>query len=141
VRILQSRETAMIRRHVLAFAFTAAAALAAAGSALAQHVPFSRPAFEAAQAAGRPILVDVYAPWCPTCRAQEPILTSLQAQPANAELVVFRVDFDSQKDVVRSFRATTQSTLIAFRGARETGRSAGDTDAASIARLVATTRQ
>ncbi len=131
----------MIRRHVLAFAFTAAAALAAAGSALAQHVRFSRPAFEAAQAAGRPILVDVYAPWCPTCRAQEPILTSLQAQPANAELVVFRVDFDSQKDVVRSFRATTQSTLIAFRGARETGRSAGDTDAASIARLVATTRQ
>ena len=129
----------MIRRHIIAFALAAAAALAS--PAMAEPVPFSRPAFEAAQAAGHPILVDVHAPWCPTCRAQEPIIHSLQAQPANADLVVFRVDFDNQKDVVRSFRATTQSTLIAFRGSRETGRSAGDTNAASIARLVATTRQ
>jgi thiol-disulfide isomerase/thioredoxin len=131
----------MIRRHLLALALTAAAAFAAAGSAMAEHVPFSRPAFEAAQAAGRPILVDVYAPWCPVCRAQEPILESLQAQPANAELVVFRVDFDNQKDVVRSFRAQRQSTLIAYNGAQETGRSVGDTNAASLARLVASTRQ
>jgi len=130
----------MIRRHVLAFAFAVTTAFAAAGAAMAEHVPFSRPAFEAAQAAGKPILVDVYAPWCPVCRAQSPILETLQAQPDNADLVVFRVDFDGQKDVVRSFRATSQSTLIAFRGTRETGRSAGDTNAASIARLVATTR-
>jgi hypothetical protein len=33
----------------------------------------------------------------------------------------------------------TQSTLIAFRGTKETGRLAGETSAAKIAALVATT--
>ena len=46
------------------------------------------------------------------------------------------MDFDSQKDVVRQFKATTQSTLIVFKGATETGRSVGDTDAKSIAALL-----
>jgi hypothetical protein len=38
------------------------------------------------------------------CRARGPISKTLQAQPDNANLVVFRVDFDEQKDVVRSFQ-------------------------------------
>lgn len=131
----------MIRRHLLAFALAAAGTLATAGSALAEHRPFTRPAFEAAQAAGSPILIDIYAPWCPVCRAQEPILESLTAQPANDDLIVFRVDFDHQKDVVRSFRATSQSTLIAYRGSRETARSVGDTTPAGLARVVASTQR
>ena len=130
----------MLRRTLLALAVAAGTLVTSAGAAMAEHVPFTRAAFEAAQAAGKPILVDIYAPWCPVCRAQEPILESLQAQPANAELVVFRVDFDNQRDVVRSFRAQRQSTLIAYRGATETGRSVGDTNAASLARLLASTR-
>lgn len=130
----------MLRRHLLGFALTATAVLGSAFAASAEPVPFSRSAFEAAQAAGRPILVDIYAPWCPVCRAQEPILEGLAAQPANDDLTVFRVDFDNQKDVVRSFRATTQSTLIAYRGTQETGRSAGDTTPAGLARLVASTQ-
>ncbi len=130
----------MLRRTLLALAVAAGTLFVSAGTVMAQHVPFSRAAFDAAQAAGKPILIDIYAPWCPVCRAQEPILESLQAQPANADLVVFRVDFDNQRDVVRSFRAQRQSTLIAYNGQTETGRSVGDTNAASIARLVASTR-
>jgi thiol-disulfide isomerase/thioredoxin len=131
----------MLRRTLVALTLAAGAVMATAGSAAAEHVPFSRAAFEAAQAAGRPILVDVYAPWCPVCRAQEPILETLSGRPANAQLIVFRVDFDNDKDTVRSFRATRQSTLIAYRGATETGRSIGDTDAAGLARLVASTHR
>ncbi|WP_029416332.1 thioredoxin family protein [Brevundimonas bacteroides] len=130
----------MLRRTLLALAVAAGTMIASASAAMAQHVSFTRAAFESAQAAGKPILVDIYAPWCPVCRAQEPILETLQAQPANAELIVFRVDFDSQRDVVRSFHAQRQSTLIAYNGTTETGRSVGDTNAASIARLVASTR-
>jgi len=51
-------------------------------------------------------------------------------------LVYFVVDFDSQKDAVKSFGARMQSTLIAFKGEHETGRSVGDTDRASIAALL-----
>jgi len=58
------------------------------------------------------------------------------ADPKFKNLVYFVVDFDSQKDAVKSFGAGMQSTLIAFKGERETGRSVGDTDRASIAALL-----
>jgi thioredoxin-like negative regulator of GroEL len=129
----------MLRRTLLALAVAAGTLVASAGAALAQHVPFTTAAFEAAQAAGRPILVDVYAPWCPTCRAQEPVIERLTAQPAYSDLVVFRVDFDGQKDALRRFGAQRQSTLIAFRGREETGRNVGVTAYFEIERLLQTT--
>ena len=62
------------------------------------------------------------------------------AAPENADLVVFDIDFDSQKDVLRQFNVRQQSTLIAFHGAEERSRAVGITDPAAIAALVATTR-
>ncbi len=54
---------------IVAFAFLClGAGLAAAGTS------FTPAAFEAAEKAGKPILIDVTAPWCPTCRAQAPVL-------------------------------------------------------------------
>ena len=48
----------------------------------------------------------------------------------------FIVDFDAQKDAVKYFGVRTQSTLIAFKGLTETGRSVGDTERSSIAALL-----
>lgn len=104
--------------------------LAAAGEIKA----YTEADFKAAQAAGAPILVDITASWCPTCKAQKPIIQSLAAETEG--LTVFEVDFDAQKDVVRGFKAQMQSTLIAFKGEAETGRSVGDTNADSIKALV-----
>jgi thioredoxin 1 len=116
-----------------------AAALAAAGlssSASADTtVPFSAEAFKAAQAAGSPILI-IHADWCPTCKAQKPILDELTAAPKFKDLKIFRVDFDAQKAVVKQFKAQMQSTLIVFKGSAEQGRSVGDTQQASIAALL-----
>ena len=92
--------------------------------------------FAAAQKAGGPIFVAVHASWCPTCKAQKPILSELMADPKFKNLVYFVVDFDSQKEVVAYFNVRMQSTLIAFKGATETGRSVGDTERASIAALL-----
>ncbi len=100
--------------------------------------PFTPAAFEAAQKAGKPILIDVNAPWCPVCRAQAPTLAALPAVPAFKGLTVFSVDFDTQKDVLRSLGVQKQSTLIVFAGPKETGRTVGDTDPESIRKLVAT---
>ena len=97
---------------------------------------FDPASFQAAQQRGARILVDISATWCPTCKAQEPIIDSLAQQPNNSDLVIFSVDFDSQKPIVREVGARSQSTLIAFRGKTETARSVGDTDPASIAALV-----
>jgi thioredoxin 1 len=104
--------------------------------AAAHAVAFAAQAFEAAQAADRPILLDVTASWCPTCRAQKPILARLLAEPRFAEVVAFEIDYDRQKDVVRRFEVRMQSTLIAFRGRDEIGRSVGDTNPASIRSLL-----
>lgn len=64
----------------------------------------------------------------------------MAAKPENADLIIFRVDFDNQKDVVRQFRAQRQSTLIAYRGREETGRNVGVTAYFEIDRLMASTR-
>lgn len=100
-------------------------------------VVFTPAAFEAAQKAGKPILIDISATWCPTCKAQAPILGELSGEARFKTLQVFTVDFDSQKDVVRSLKAQSQSTLIVFKGTNEVGRSVGDTKKESIAALLA----
>jgi thioredoxin 1 len=125
------------RRHALgALVFVAALALASFASA-ADKIPFDQRAFDAAQAAGKPILVEVTAPWCPVCKAQAPILSRLKGEPRFKELVSFDIDFDSQKDLLRKFAVQKQSTLIVFKGRQEAGRSTGDTNAGSIEALLA----
>ena len=117
-----------------------AAAIAAVSGRLVQaatETPFDQATFTAAQKAGKLILVDIWASWCPTCAQQQPIIDQLAADPAFKDLVILKVDFDSQKDIVRALGARSQSTLIVFTGAKEQGRSVGDTDAASIRALIA----
>src|ERR1700724_301918 len=120
-----------------AAAATAAILLTSATAFAAEEQPFTRAAFLAAQGSGKSILVEIHASWCPTCQAQKPILGKLFADPRFKNLAVFRVDFDSQKDEVRNFKARIQSTLITFKGKEEIARSVGDTNPESIADLLA----
>ena len=98
--------------------------------------PFTEQAFTGSQREGKPILVHITASWCPTCAKQHPILAQLEKDPGFANLVVYDVDFDAQKDVVRAMGARMQSTLIAFHGTKEAGRSTGDTNPDSIKALL-----
>ncbi|SFU94554.1 MULTISPECIES: thioredoxin family protein [unclassified Methylobacterium] len=125
----------MTTRRILLAAFAVAPMLfgTAAGAAEMTYTPA---AFEAAQKAEKPILVHITAPWCTTCAAQKPILSKLEADPKFKDLQVFDVDFDSRKDVVKKFGATMQSTLITFKGEKETGRSAGETKPEAISSLL-----
>lgn len=127
----------MISRRTIFVASFAFAALTATASPAAEQKAYSAAAFDAAQAAGKPILVAVHASWCPTCKAQAPILSKIEQEPRYKDLVVFRVDFDAQKDALKRFDARMQSTLIAYKGATEAARSVGDTNAATIAALAA----
>jgi len=125
------------RRQAIAALAGSAAFLSTFGAFALDKSAFSQSAFDAAIKAGKPVLIDVSAPWCPTCKAQAPILSELTKQPRFKNLVVFNVDFDSQKDALRGLKAQQQSTLIVYKGGVETGRSVGDTNKASIEALLA----
>ena len=145
-------------RHVHALLATAAlAATVPATDAMAAATPTPSPAmtmamapgvairaydqiaFDQAQAANKPILVWVHAPWCPVCREQEKAIKQITADPAYRDLLVLRIDFDTQKPLWQKFGATMQSTLIGFHGKRETGRVAHESDVARIAPVLRST--
>ena len=125
----------MLRRtfFVALFAFLLApfAALALA------PVPYDQNAFAAAQAAGKSILVQVHADWCPQCAAQRPIITNLMKDAKFKDMVIFNIDWDTQKDLVKKFNAMRQSTLIVFKGANEVDRTAGATQVGPITESLA----
>ena len=80
-------------------------------------------AFSAAQEAGKTIVVDVHASWCPTCKAQAPTLDALRQDAQLEDAAFFKVDFDTHKAFLRDHRIPRQSTVLVFRGKKETARS------------------
>jgi len=112
-----------------------AAALLAWSPVAQAGQPFDAAAFQSAQNAQKAILVDVAASWCPTCKQQHPTIQQIEKE--RPDLVVYEVDFDTAKDLLKKFRVQYQSTLIVFRGTKEIARSTGETDPALIRALVA----
>ncbi len=126
--------------HFRALMLTLAVGIAAAQPAsAAEEKNFDRAAFAAAQAEGRPILVDVKAWWCPVCASQSSTIKKAVTAAEYAKLIVFNVNYDKQKDVLKSFAVNKQATLIAFRGKRQTGRLDFVTDKVQINNLLAST--
>ena len=103
----------------------------------AERVPFDRSAFEAALKTGKPVLVDVSATWCTTCKQQHTVLDKLFAMPKFAGFTVFEVDYDTEKDIMRSFGVQQRATLIAFKDGKEVDRSSWQTSEAAIEALLA----
>jgi thioredoxin 1 len=100
-----------------------------------RHV-YEKEAFQAALDAGKPILVHVTAPWCGECKAQKPIVAALAAKPEYAGLTIFDVDFDTQKDALRTLKVQTQSTLVVFKARSEVTRAVAITKPDAIEAVV-----
>ena len=98
----------------------------------AKWTAYSKAAFAAAQAQGRTILVDVHADWCPTCKAQAPILDEIRRDARSANTIFFRVDFDKDKAFLKEHRIPRQSTVLLFKGKKEVERSIAETDRARL---------
>jgi thioredoxin 1 len=122
------------RRFVLCGTVGVAATAVCVQSAEAR-TEYTKDAFEAAQAVGKPIIIEVSATWCPVCKAQAPILASLKSRPEYRDIAFFEIDFDTQKDALKSLKVSKQSTLIAFKGKTEVTRTTGDTSASGIEKL------
>jgi thioredoxin 1 len=86
---------------------------------------FDKTVFEKLIADGKPVVVDFYAPWCPTCRTQETILKELASDPSLKNITVIRADYDYDK---RLLRVNRQSTFVVFKDGKEVARSTGQTN-------------
>ncbi len=105
------------------------------GLAVSAAQPYEEKSFNEAQAAGKTVLIDVTASWCPTCKKQEPIIRAIEKERPN--LVVYEVDFDKAKDLLQRLQVRAQSTLIVYKGQKEVARSTAETDPGRLRALVA----
>jgi thiol-disulfide isomerase/thioredoxin len=99
----------------------------------AGEMSYDKAAFEKALTEGKPVIVDFQADWCPTCKAQKPIVQELIRDPKMKDVVLFLADFDNEKDLKKTLRVSMQSTFVVFKGGKEVARSTGQTRKADLA--------
>ena len=88
---------------------------------------YSPETLAAKQQAGEAVALHFHATWCPTCRAQEKVFQSWQGD-ASVPGTLLVVNFDKERELKRQLGVRSQSTLIVYKGSKETTRLAGDTD-------------
>ncbi len=109
-----------------------ALALLLASSAMAARLPFNQAQYDQAVAAGKPVVVYFHADWCPTCRAQQPIVDKLLGEPKFKPVTLFEADFDTETALEKALKVTQQSTFVVFRQGHEATRSTGQTQEPAI---------
>ncbi len=114
------------------FFYTALMA-ASVSVALAGELPFDPKKFDTALAAGESVVVDFSASWCPTCKAQKPVVDKLMALPKYKSVTLFVADYDKEVALKKQLRVVQQSTFVVFKGGKEVTRSTGQTDPAVLA--------
>lgn len=99
--------------------------------------PYSAAELANAQKAGRAVAVIFHADWCSTCKIQQQTLESLTKE-SGLDMTVLVANYDTEKELRREHRVRSQSTLIAFKGSRETGRIVGETSTDKIRAVLKT---
>jgi thioredoxin 1 len=100
------------------------------------EVPYNQAQFDAMRAAGKPVAVVFHADWCPTCRAQAPVLKELTQSQDLKGITLFVANFDTETALKRSLGITKQSTIVVFKDGKESARSTGDTQPDTLSELL-----
>ncbi|HPT49300.1 MAG TPA: thioredoxin family protein [Accumulibacter sp.] len=106
--------------------------LVACNTAFALDItPYSAAALSAEQQNGKVVALHFHADWCPTCRAQNKVFQQWRGD-ASVPGTLLVVDHDHEKALKQQLGVRMQSTVIVYRGAVETTRLSGETDAAKL---------
>jgi thioredoxin 1 len=79
---------------------------------------------EAVAGAEVPLVVDLWAEWCPPCHALAPVLDGIAAEHAD-ELRIAKVDVDAHPEIARRFDVMSFPTLLVFDGGQVVRRLVG----------------
>ncbi|NTV72050.1 MAG: thioredoxin family protein [Azonexaceae bacterium] len=113
---------------------------AAASLAFALDIqPYTPEALAARQKAGEAVVLHFHADWCPTCRAQEKVFNGWKGDAAVPGTLLI-VNYDKERELKRQLGVRTQSTLIAYKGSKETGRLAGETEPKALRAVLDSTK-
>jgi len=83
--------------------------------------------------ADKPVVVDVWAPWCGPCRAQAPIFAEAAQQFADEALFV-KLNADENEGLVRRYKVLGIPTMLFFRYGRLLERKTGVQSKEAIAK-------
>jgi thioredoxin len=73
---------------------------------------------------GKPVVVEVWAPWCVPCRVTKPILEKLAGE-YNGKVEFLPVNADDSREVLEQFRIAGIPTVLALRNGDVVGRVTG----------------
>ena len=82
----------------------------------------------------RPVIVDLWAPWCAPCRWMAPMVERLERE-YDGRVDVWRINADEDPDVVRGLGVMGIPTLVAFSAGREITRKVGAGSEANLRAL------
>jgi len=82
------------------------------------------------------VVLDFHADWCSTCKKQKPILEGLLKEKEFAAVVGFVVDYDKENELRKNLKVHKQSTLVVYKGEKESSRDMGLTSIEAIKALL-----
>ena len=75
------------------------------------YVAYTKDGFDAARAAGRPIVLYFWAGWCPICIAEEPTIRQT-VEGMDVPLAGFRVNYDTESALKSTYKIPYQHTMV-----------------------------
>ena len=80
--------------------------------------------FQATLAEGKPVVVDLWAPWCGPCRMMSPVMSEL-AEEYEGRVIVGKMNVDDNEEVPANFNVMNIPTLLFFKNGQLVNRHVG----------------
>lgn len=71
----------------------------------------------------KPVLLDIWAPWCMPCRMVGPVLEEIAAE--RSDIKIGKVNVDEQPELARQFQVMSIPTLLVIKNGRIVDQSVG----------------
>ncbi|WP_374763601.1 thioredoxin family protein [Yunchengibacter salinarum] len=92
---------------------------------LAGWQPYEAASFNETLQNGDPMLVEIYASWCPTCKAQHEAFETMVDNGTAPNIRAVRVDYDDDPAFLKRYGIRGTGILMLFDDGREIARAAG----------------